>query len=54
MAPNIRTQQEVNTSLDGAAVLAAATDFFAQRNGIYAAFPGEVGPDLRLAARAGR
>lgn len=44
MAPNIRTQQEVNTSLDGAAVLAAATDFFSQRNGIYAAFPEKSGP----------
>ena len=40
----IRTQQEANTSLDGAAVLAAATDFFATRNGIYAAFPEKSGP----------
>ena len=40
----IRTQQETNTSLDGAAVLAAATDFFATRNGIYAAFPEKSGP----------
>ncbi len=40
----IRTQQEANTSLDGATVLAAATDFFANRNGIYAAFPEKSGP----------
>jgi hypothetical protein len=44
MSPTIRTQQETNTSLDGAAVLAAATDFFANRNGIYAAFPEKSGP----------
>jgi hypothetical protein len=44
MPPTIRTQQEANTSLDGAAVLAAATDFFANRNGIYAAFPEKSGP----------
>ena len=40
----IRTQLEANTSLDGAAVLTAATDFFATRNGIYAAFPEKSGP----------
>ena len=40
----VRTQQEANTSLDGAAVLAAATEFFATRNGIYAAFPEKSGP----------
>jgi hypothetical protein len=44
MPPFIRTQQETNTSLDAAAVLAAATDFFATRNGIYAAFPEKSGP----------
>ncbi len=44
MPPIIRTQQEANTSLDGAAVLAAATEFFATRNGIYAAFPEKSGP----------
>jgi hypothetical protein len=40
----IRTQQEANTSLDAAAVLAAATDFFANRSGIYSAFPEKSGP----------
>lgn len=40
----IRTQQEASTSLDGAAVLEAATEFFATRNGIYAAFPEKSGP----------
>jgi hypothetical protein len=40
----IRTQLEANTSLDGADVLAAATEFFASRNGIYAAFPEKSGP----------
>lgn len=44
MTLTIRTQQEINTSLDGADVLAAATDFFANRNGIYAAFPEKSGP----------
>ncbi len=44
MTPTIRTQLETNTALDGAAVLSAATDFFAQRNGIYAAFPEKSGP----------
>jgi hypothetical protein len=44
MPPTIRTQQEANTSLDGAAVLAAATAFFAERSGIYAAFPEKSGP----------
>ncbi len=44
MTSAIRTQQETNTSLDGAAVLAAATEFFATRNGIYAAFPEKSGP----------
>ena len=44
MPSTIRTQQEANTSLDGAAVLAAATEFFASRNGIYAAFPEKSGP----------
>lgn len=40
----IRTQLEANTSLDGASVLGAATDFFAQRSGIYSAFPEKSGP----------
>ncbi|MES3034208.1 MAG: hypothetical protein V4813_09450 [Gemmatimonadota bacterium] len=44
MPSPIRTQQEVHTALDGAAVLAAATDFFTTRNGIYAAFPEKSGP----------
>ena len=44
MPSPIRTQQETNTALDGAAVLTAATDFFATRNGIYAAFPDKSGP----------
>ena len=42
--PTIRTQLETNTALDGAAVLATATDFFATRNGIYSAFPEKAGP----------
>jgi len=44
MASFIRTQQETNTSLDGASVLSAAADFFANRNGIYAAFVEKSGP----------
>jgi len=44
MAIPIRTQQEVNTALDGSAVLDAATEFFTTRNGIYAAFPEKSGP----------
>ena len=44
MPPTIRTQQETNTSLDAAAVLEAATDFFATRSGIYSAFPEKSGP----------
>jgi len=44
MASSIRTQQETNTSLDGDSVLSAATDFFANRNGIYAAFVEKSGP----------
>lgn len=44
MPSPIRTQQEVNTSLAGADVLDAATDFFTTRNGIYAAFPEKSGP----------
>lgn len=43
MTVSIRTQQEANTSLSGAAVLSAATEFFASRNGIYAAFPEKAG-----------
>jgi hypothetical protein len=44
MPASVRTQQETNTALDGAAVLAAASDFFARQNGIYAAFPEKEGP----------
>lgn len=44
MTMPVRTQQETNTSLDGAAVLAAATAFFAEQNGVYAAFPEKSGP----------
>lgn len=44
MPTPIRTQQETNTALDGASVLAAATEFFTTRNGIYAAFPEKSGP----------
>lgn len=44
MPTPISTQQEVNTALDGASVLAAATEFFTTRNGIYAAFPEKSGP----------
>lgn len=44
MPITIRTQQEVNTALDSASVLAAATEFFTTQNGIYAAFPEKSGP----------
>lgn len=44
MTTPVRTQQEAQTSLDGASVLAAATEFFATRNGIYSAFPEKSGP----------
>ncbi|HYW49860.1 MAG TPA: hypothetical protein VE861_04590 [Gemmatimonadaceae bacterium] len=44
MTSPIRTQQEARTSLDGATVLTAATEFFATRNGIYSAFPEKAGP----------
>ena len=44
MASSIRTQQETTTSLDGASVLSAATDYFATRNGIYSAFVEKAGP----------
>lgn len=40
----VRTQQETATALDGPAVLAAAVEFFARQNGIYAAFPEKEGP----------
>jgi hypothetical protein len=40
----IRTQQEANTSLAAADVLASATDFFANRNSIYTAYPEKSGP----------
>ena len=43
MTSPVRTQQEVNTALDGASVLAAAVEFFANRSGIYAAFPEKSG-----------
>ncbi len=39
-----RTVQETHTSLAPADVLAAATAFFARRQGIYAAFPDREGP----------
>jgi hypothetical protein len=44
MPPTIRTLQETDTSLDAPTVLAAATDFFARKNGIYSAFPEKSGP----------
>lgn len=44
MTTTIRTQQEVETALEGQAVLAAATEFFATRSGVYAAFPEKSGP----------
>jgi hypothetical protein len=44
MTSLIRTQQDAATAMDGASVLAAATDFFSRRNGIYAAFPEKSGP----------
>ena len=44
MPPAILTQQETNTALDGVSVLAAATEFFSRRSGIYAAFPEKSGP----------
>jgi hypothetical protein len=44
MSQPVRTLQETNTALDGASVLAAATDFFARRSGIYSAFPEKSGP----------
>ena len=39
-----RTLQEARTSLDPAAVLAAAKEFFSRRNTIYAAFVEKQGP----------
>ena len=39
-----RTLQQVRTTLSPADVLAAAKDFFAQRSGIYSAFPEKAGP----------
>ena len=39
-----RTLQHTRTSLAPAEVLAAATSWFANRNGIYAAFPDKEGP----------
>ena len=39
-----RTLQQVRTTLSPADVLAAAKDFFAQRSGIYSAFPERAGP----------
>lgn len=39
-----RTLQEARTSLDSAAVLAAAKEFFSRRNTIYAAFVEKQGP----------
>ena len=39
-----RTLQQVRTTLAPAAVLTAARTFFAQRSGIYSAFPEKEGP----------
>ena len=39
-----RTLQQIRTTLSPAEVLAAAKTFFAQRSGIYSAFPEKVGP----------
>ena len=39
-----RTLQQVRTTLSPSDVLAAAKDFFAQRSGIYSAFPERTGP----------
>jgi hypothetical protein len=44
MAQTDRTLQETVTTLDSAAILAAAKDFFARQNGIYAAFPEQESP----------
>jgi hypothetical protein len=39
-----RTLQQIRTTLGPADVLAAAREFFAQRSGIYSAFPEQHGP----------
>jgi hypothetical protein len=39
MSQTTRTLQETATTITPAATLAAARDFFARQNGIYAAFP---------------
>ena len=39
-----RTLQQAQTSLAPADVLAAAKEFFAQRSGVYSAFPEKAGP----------
>jgi hypothetical protein len=39
-----RTLQTIRTTLSPAEVLAAAKEFFAQRSGIYSAFPEKMGP----------
>ncbi|MEP6507837.1 MAG: hypothetical protein ABJC63_06380 [Gemmatimonadales bacterium] len=39
-----RTLQEIETTLAGTEVIAAAKDFFTRRNGIYAAFLDKEGP----------
>jgi len=39
-----RTLQDVRTTLSPDAVIAAATEFFTRRNGIYTAFPEKEGP----------
>ena len=39
-----RTLQQIRTTLAPAEVLAAAKEFFAQRSGIYSAFPEKMGP----------
>jgi hypothetical protein len=43
MPTTVRTQQEATTSLPAADVLAAATTFFAEQNGVYSAFPEKSG-----------
>jgi hypothetical protein len=45
MAPSKRTLQEATTSLAPADVLARATQFFSQRNPLYAAFLEKEGPN---------
>ena len=44
MSQRSRTLQETTTTLDPAQTLAAAKEFFARQNGVYAAFPEQEGP----------